>query len=276
MQQAATTPGALVDYLRRSQQQLALEQRYPLRAGTVALGAVRVRGQRLAADTHIRTYSTANAVVLQVPDAARTGDSRSVLQYLQGRVAGVTVSGNKINLRQASTLIDQSTGKFGVVEPLYLIDGAIVPAETFINYPVRDIETIDVLNQNAAGLFGIQGYGGVIAVHSRSSSAPTVLDAQAGFGATRPGALSVQVPGYYRAREFYAPRYDAPTTTPDPRYTTLYWVPEVHTDASGQAQLSFFTSDAAGDFQVVAEGLSAAGTPLRGTATLSVRAGQGK
>ncbi|NML65491.1 hypothetical protein HHL22_09775 [Hymenobacter sp. RP-2-7] len=276
VQQAATAPGALADYVRRSQQQRALEQRYHLGAGTVALGTVRVRGQRLTADTHPRPYSTASAVVLQVPDAARTGDSRSVLQYLQGRVAGVAVSGGRINIRQAASMQNQDTGGFGFVEPLYLIDGAIVPAETFISYPVREIETIDVLNQSAAGLFGIQGYGGVIALHSRRSNAPTPLDAQAGFGAARPGALSVRVPGYYRAREFYAPRYDAPAPPPDPRYTTLYWVPEVRTDASGQAQLSFFTSDATGDFQVVAEGLSSAGTPLRGTATLGVRTGQGK
>ncbi|MGI4831990.1 MAG: TonB-dependent receptor plug domain-containing protein [Janthinobacterium lividum] len=275
-QPAATTPGALADYARRSQQR-TLAQRYHLGTGTaVVLGTVRVRGQRPTADTHTRTYSAANAVVLQVPDAARTGDSRSVLQYLQGRVAGVAVSGNSITIRQAASLQNQGTGSFGLVEPLYLIDGAIVPAETFSSYPVREIETIDVLNQSAAGLFGIQGYGGVIALHSRQSSAPSPLDAQAGFGAARPGVLSVRVPGYYRAREFYAPRYDAPSPPPDPRYTTLYWVPEVRTDASGQAQLSFYTSEATGEFQAVAEGLSAAGVPLRGTATLSVRAGQGK
>jgi hypothetical protein len=261
--------------MRRSQQQLALTQRYHLGAGTtVALGTVRVRGQRPAADTHTRPYSAANAVVLQVPDAARTGDSRSVLQYLQGRVAGVVVSGTKINIRQAASLQNQTTGGFGFVEPLYLIDGAIVPAETFIAYPVREIETIDVLNQSAAGLFGIQGYGGVIALHSRSSS--TLPDGQAGFGVARPGTLSLQVPGYYRAREFYAPRYDAPTPPPDPRYTTLYWAPEVRTDASGQAQLSFYTSDATGEFQAVAEGLSPQGTALRGTTILSVQAAQKK
>lgn len=124
-------------------------------------------------------------------------------------------------------------------------------------------------NQGAAGLFGIQGYGGVIALHSRSS-APALLDAQAGFGVARPGALSVQVPGYYRAREFHAPRYGAPTPLPDPRYTTLYWTPDVRTDASGQVQLSFCTSDAAGEFQAVAEGLGFQGALWRGT-TLNVR-----
>lgn len=273
VQLAAAAPGALAEYVRHSQQQQALERRFHLGAGTtVALGTVRVRGQRQPADTHTRAYSVANAVVLQVPDAARTGDSRSVVQYLQGRVAGVTVSGTSINIRQASSIQNQSTGGFGLVEPLYMIDGAIVPKETFIVYPVREIETIDVLNQSAATLFGIQGYGGVIALHSRQSHEPLKSDTQAGFGAAQPGNLSIQVPGYYRAREFYAPRYDSPTPPPDPRYTTLYWVPEVRTNASGQAQLSFFTSSATGEFQAVAEGISTQGLVLRGTVTMSVRA----
>ena len=83
---------------------------------------------------------------------------------------------------------------------------------------------------------------------------------------------AVKVPGYYQAREFYAPRYEATSALPDPRYTTLYWLPEVQTDATGQAQLTFFTSDAGGTFQAVAEGLSLQGTPLRGSATLLVKA----
>ncbi|WP_158022726.1 TonB-dependent receptor, partial [Hymenobacter coccineus] len=255
----------------------ALALRYPIAAGQqVALGDVRVRGQRPPADGATRPYSNRNAVVLQVGDLAKNAESRTLIQYLQGRVAGVAVSGNSINIRQSSTLQDQSTGGFGLVQPLFLIDGAIVPADVFTSFPLREVETIDVLNQNAAAMFGSQGYGGVIAAYTRQAGPSYAVDPQAQFAAARAGVLSAQIPGYYRAREFYAPRYEAPATRPDPRYTTLYWAPTVRTDASGQAQLSFFTADAGGTFQIVAERLSAQGTPLRGCAVLVVQGDPGK
>ncbi|MCC3154458.1 hypothetical protein Q3A66_15515 [Hymenobacter sp. BT770] len=265
------TPAALAEYVRSSQQQRTLEQRYQLNPGkSIVLGNVNVRGKKanVPADDATRTYTTRNAVVLQVGDL-KVGDSRTVLQYLQGRVAGVAVSGNTVNIRAAATIGDN----YRLVEPLFLIDGAIVPADVFASYPVQEIQTIDVLNQSAAGLFGTKAYGGVIALHSRQASSINRADPMATFAAARTGVLSVQVPGYYRAREFYAPRYEAATATtaPDPRYTTLYWAPEVRTDATGQAQLNFFTSDATGAFQATAEGLNANGAPMRGTAALVVK-----
>lgn len=271
---AADSPARLAAAVRRSQQHV-LEQRAALGSGrSIALSTVRVQGQRAlaAADNITRPYSAANAVVLHLPDPVQTAESRSLLQVLQGRVAGVAVSGNQINIRQSASLQDQTTGGYKLIEPLYLIDGAIVPADVFISYPAREIETIDVLNQSAATMFGIQGYGGVIAAYSRKGGATASVGAPDGFAAARRGALSVSVPGYYRAREFYAPRYPAaPASPPDPRYTTLYWAPEVRTDALGQAQLSFFTSDAKGTFQATAEGMSSQGTPMRASASLLVK-----
>ena len=88
-----------------------------------------------------------------------------------------------------------------------------------------------------------------------------------------PGVVSLRLPGYYCGREFYVPRYDQPTTKreyPDLRHVTLYWNPAVRTDASGQTDLTFFTSDAAGHFQLSAEGLSETGKPALGSSTLRV------
>ena len=259
---------ALASYLSRGQ---SAASRQPAADQAVALQTVRVRGQQATpADNNARPYTTRNAIVLRVGDQVKPYDSRTILQYMQGRVAGVAVTGDRINIRQASSLQDQSTGGFQLKEPLYLIDGAIVPADVFTSYPIKEIQTIDVMNQNAAGIFGSQGYGGVLAAYTRQDG---YTDPQAKQPVARRGAVAVQIPGYYQAREFYAPRYPAATTPapPDPRYATLYWLPEVRTDATGQALLSFFTADAGGTFQATAEGLTAQGTPLRGSATLVVQ-----
>ena len=267
-------PAALAAYVRASQQQRAAENSLAhATIATIALSNVRVRGTRAKTDDGIaRPYSLGNAKVLQVGELAKTGNNQTVASYLQGRLAGVTVSGGHVNIRNIMTMGTASKNTF-LVEALYLIDGNIVTASDFAAFPISDTESIDVLTQNAAGLFGTQGAGGVIAVHSRKMGLVYETNPKDAFAAARTGVLSMQVPGYYRAREFYAPRYEtsASAAPPDPRYTTLYWAPMVQTDAAGQARLSFYTSDAVGRFKIIGEGLSTQGLPLSGSAELVVQ-----
>jgi hypothetical protein len=265
-------PSALAAYVRASQQQHAAEK--SLAHTTIMLGNVKVRGTRTKADDGIaRPYSLGSAKVLQVGELAKNGNNQTVASYLQGRLAGVTVSGGHVNIRSMASLQDQSAGGFKPMDALYLIDGNIVTATDFAAFPISDTESIDVLTQNAAGLFGTQGAGGVVAIHSRKTGLVYATNPKDVFAAARTGVLSLQVPGYYRAREFYAPRYETAEAKalPDPRFTTLYWAPMVQTDATGQAQLSFYTSDATGRFRITGEGLSTRGLPLSGSAELVVQ-----
>ena len=91
--------------------------------------------------------------------------------------------------------------------------------------------------------------------------------------ALAPGVATVKLAGFYEAREFYQPRYNALLTNPpaDPRTSTLYWNPTVRTNAKGEAELHFFTADGSGTFQAVAEGVSATGQPALGSGTVVVR-----
>ena len=79
----------------------------------------------------------------------------------------------------------------------------------------------------------------------------------------------MKLPGFYAAREFYQPRYNALLTNPpaDPRTSTLYWNPLVRTNANGQAELHFFTADGGGTFQAVAEGVGLDGQPALGSSS---------
>ncbi|GAA4508966.1 hypothetical protein GCM10023172_41930 [Hymenobacter ginsengisoli] len=271
----ALLASALPAYLRRSQQRLPLgSQASPTEP--IKLGGVNVRGYRSTGPTDgaVRTYANPNVVVIPIAGQVQQGDTRNIFQYLQGRMAGVAVTGNHMNIRQASTMQDQSTGKFKLIEPLYLIDGSPVSAELFASFPISDIQSVDIMNQNSGAIFGLNAYGGVVAAYSRRNGTLPEQGSADVLPVARSGMQMVKVPGYYQAREFYAPRYSAATASslPDPRYATLYWAPELQTDAKGQAQLSFFTSDAGGTFQAVAEGLSPQGLPLQGSATLLVKA----
>ena len=74
------------------------------------------------------------------------------------------------------------------------------------------------------------------------------------------GILPITVQGYYKAREFYSPKYDNNTTTlhPDLR-STIYWKPELTTDKDGNASFDFYNADGTGYYRVVIEGIDEKG-----------------
>lgn len=74
--------------------------------------------------------------------------------------------------------------------------------------------------------------------------------------------------GYQKPAEFYIPKYEidsvrqALAKVSDDR-STIYWNPDVRTDASGKAEFSFFTSDSYGPYTVTIEGILDDGTVCR-------------
>ncbi|KGO84624.1 hypothetical protein Q765_20615 [Flavobacterium rivuli WB 3.3-2 = DSM 21788] len=69
-----------------------------------------------------------------------------------------------------------------------------------------------------------------------------------------------RIKSYYPAKEFYSPVYDAETidNTNDFR-NTLYWNPNLITDASGVAEIEFYTSDITSKYKIMIEGVSGDG-----------------
>jgi len=75
-----------------------------------------------------------------------------------------------------------------------------------------------------------------------------------------PGVYSFIPPGYYKAREFYSPKYNVAEANkaPDTR-TTIFWAPNLVTDPDGNAAVAFFNSDGTGTYRVVVEGIDTKG-----------------
>lgn len=174
----------------------------------------------------------------------------SVLQVLQGRVAGVMVIGNSVSIRGGGT-------------PLFLLNGMQVDVDMINSIPVGNIESVDILKGASAAIFGGRGGNGVIAINlkrGQSYSRPTV------------GIHTLKYPGYYRAREFYSPDYDVipiPKDTLDIR-NTLYWSPSVRT-TGGKAMIRFFTSGVEANYKIIVEGISSEGTPGYTSCNLHVK-----
>jgi TonB-dependent SusC/RagA subfamily outer membrane receptor len=189
--------------------------------------------------------------VLEVDDNMRTYNS--VFDMMQGRIPGVVVNGNSVQIRGPSTF-------YGSTEPLYLIDNVPTDAQAVAALNPNDVERIEVLKGPSAAIYGVRGANGVIAIFTRRGSYMIR------------GKLTFEMLGYHRPREFYSPKYgtEFDDLITDDR-TGLYWNPNVRTDSTGKAMIRFYTSEVSSSFYVVAEGLTLEGKPGRAVSSFEVR-----
>ena len=144
-------------------------------------------------------------------------------------------------------------------QALFVLDGTVVDASTLSTVPVSNIAFVDVLKGGQAAMFGNRGINGVVAVYTkRTGNQPAQYDVN--------GIINFKHPGFYKAREFYAPQYDKKKPEHDrPDYrTTLHWAPIIETDQAGKATFSFFTNDKAGAFEILVQGMTLKGGPVSG------------
>jgi len=177
----------------------------------------------------------------------------SVLEILQGRVPGVMVTGDHVQIRGISTL-------YGNTEPLYLIDNVPVDVDAIQSLNPLDVERIEILKGPSTAIYGSRGGNGVIAVFTKRGTF------------MKKGVLDFKMFGYHRAREFYSPKFgtEYDYLVPDER-TTIFWDPMIETDENGSAVISFYNSDRTGTFWVVVEGISDKGTPGKVEKSYTVR-----
>jgi hypothetical protein len=136
-------------------------------------------------------------------------------------------------------------------DPLVLLDGLpIFDTNKIMAFDPLKVKQLDVLTGRY--FQGPLVYDGVV-------SYTTYQGDLAGFS-INPHALVEEYEGMQGQREFYAPRYDASTQSrlPDLR-NLLYWNPEVRLLPSRGQPLDFFTSDQAGRYVVVVQGVGSDG-----------------
>ena len=259
----ATAPPAVATLVRRSRQVQAAElDQHPERANmrniTLANVAVTAKRETVPRDDPRRLYGTTGGTVVNFANDVSMQTGGNVLQMLQGRVSGLTISGTPPNL--TVQIRNQGT-------PLIILDGQRVDIDAISTIVPSDVESVEIFKGSEAAIFG--GNGGAIAIYTKRAD-PNYKGPNKG---PAPGVAVIRLPGFYPAREFYSPRYSSLLTNPpaDPRTSTLYWNPEVRTNAKGEAEVHFFTADGSGTFEAVAEGLGQSGQPGRGSSTFSVK-----
>jgi len=192
----------------------------------------------------------ADQVVLgdQIKDAAELSEA------LTGLLHGVQFSEGMPYLQTGITL----SGSGAQIDPmLVIVDGADLGNGVSINtINPSSVEAVEVLKGANASIYGSSGGQGVIIITTKISNGETQIISKE----MSPGIFSIEPKGFFKALEFYSPVYNAQTAVnrPDQR-TTIFWKPDVITDAFGNSTFNFFNADGKGTYRVEVQGMDSKG-----------------
>lgn len=176
----------------------------------------------------------------------------NVLTYLQGRVAGLQISGGGSGFSLGS----QPSISWRGGKPALYVNEMLVDQQQLSNISMSDVAYIKVFSPPFIGPFG--GGSGAIAVYLRKG----------GEGISRQGkGLPYKVvTGYTNQKEFYSPDYatfNISNEKEDLR-STLYWNPMILTTPENHIfKFNFYNNDITDAFRVIVEGISKDGRMTR-------------
>lgn len=229
------------------------ETEYQVKSG-ILLDEVQAIGNKVFGDGHFRLYGDPDISLVVLEDDIER--YFNILDYLQGRVAGVVVTGDEVRIRGATR------------NPLLIVDGVDTDWSDMINIPMGDIDKIEILKTGyTSSIYGSRGADGVIAVLTKMGKG----EWENNWVRTVHGRVTPYVDGFQQPREFYSPKYameNLNDARPDKR-PTLFWNPDMAVE-NGEAKIEFFTADDLARYHVFVEGISKSGKICLGTSLITV------
>lgn len=122
-------------------------------------------------------YGTSTKKELTGATAKVTGDNIQKLniprmdQAIQGQVSGVAINTNSGSPGGSSSIRIRGLSTFGDNDPLILVDGVVYDSEGLNALNPSDIETINILKDATAGIYGVRAANGVIIIETKKGSA---------------------------------------------------------------------------------------------------------
>ncbi len=135
---------------------------------------------------------------------------------------------------------------------LVIVDGVEEDKLFNVNMiPSTEVETVEVLKYANASIYGMNSGDGVFIITTKAGGGMKLKDISS------IGILPIAPMGFYKAREFYSPKYDNTTNVTRQRdlRSTIYWKPEIITDKDGNASFEYYNADGAGAYKVEIEGI---------------------
>lgn len=247
-------PWGLDEFLKQAQYSSNVRHAFELEQDARLLEGIEISATRIESFRKPAIYGKPSATVTSkdISPAAV-----NILQVLQARVPGIIIRGTPPNM-----IVNLRAGNDG--PPLFVLDGTPIDSEVINSLNPSDVEYVDIIQSGQAAIYGSRGRNGVIAIYSKTGQN---TDRQS------VGMERVSYPGYYKAREFYVPKYNEPSESPnrpDVRQT-LYWNPSIETDDKGNAVIKFFASDVTSKFKIVVQGMTYEGEPGTGVNSFVVQ-----
>lgn len=207
-----------------------------LEAVTVT-GRQKSRSQLMNEEYTSAMFRSEDAYTFIMEDDITAQGSMSVLNYLQGKVAGLQITG----------MGQQMSMSWRGAQPALFLNEMQADVSSIQNLNMANIAMVKVFRPPFFGAQG-GGAGGAIAVYTKKG-ASAYQDVK--------GLDFVKIPGYSPVKEFYSPdysKYDERHADADYR-PTLFWNPFVLTDKNSRRILfTFYNNDVTRRFRVVVEG----------------------
>ena len=240
-------------FYRENYYRQTIETEFKIKSG-ILLGEVKAIGQKVTGDGHFRLYGQPDvSLVVLGEDIDRYFN---ILDYLEGRVAGVVVTGEEVRIRGAAR------------NPLLVVDGISTDWMDIKNIVMGDIDKIEILKTGfSSSVYGSRGADGVIAVLTKMGKG----EWENNWKRIIHGRVMANVKGFQQPREFYSPKYSSENINdarPDKR-PTLLWNPDIVVE-NGQANIEFFTADDLARYHVFVEGISKNGKICLGMGLITV------
>jgi len=171
------------------------------------------------------------------------GGCPTLADCLIGRLASVFFQWDIYGVAHPCAYVD---GKPSTVK--VMLDGIKIDDDTFDTLPPDIVESVEVLKgMEYRSVYGFEGSTPLLLINTKRGSYAAI---------TSPNIVTYMPKGYYKAREFYSPKYDTPPNKPlEDLRTTIYWNPNVATDKDGNASLEYFNADVKGSYRIVIEGI---------------------
>ena len=264
------TPGlqltnSLAEYTQNNRQFLAEQEKFQVNKTGIMLKEVNIKDKKIDPFQHSANLNGAgNADQTVTADYLENSGYISLYDALRAKLTSVKFTKNhKLRSNRTNIRLDGTTDFMIVIvdgTPEFNEDNkeveAIADRGVLDNYDAADIESVEVLQGTHYGaIYGSIASGGAIIVTTKKAKRINNYYKEA------PGVITVKSNGFYKARQFYSPKYEQPeiyATRRDLR-STIYWNPEVVTDKDGNAAIDYYNADGTGNYQVVIEGIDTYG-----------------
>ncbi|WP_443937756.1 carboxypeptidase regulatory-like domain-containing protein [Pedobacter sp. MW01-1-1] len=142
------------------------------------------------------------------------------------------------------------------------LNGMIVDVNQLNSINANEVESVEIFLKDDLGLVNrANNVNGVIVINMKKApKGQKISKAELMNMLPKNYEVTFSPQGYNKVRQFYSPKYEvAASLNRSDLRTTIYWNPNIVTDAAGLASFDFYNADGRGQYKVVIEGLDAEG-----------------